>query len=145
MGKTWTNRTKDRYKRKERFDEYDTWHTQEFRACNKKKFSFDSERAAQRHIDEQPENFTARTYKCKFCDRWHLTTKEQTMYRNWKQGVAIPKGMMVYNKVWVIPEDLEMFMPSDEILKDRTCTTIYTIDGIEYDLYDHKYYVQKDD
>lgn len=66
------------------------------------------------------------------------------MYKNWPADKKISKGMMIYNKVWVIPEDLEIFMPSDEILDDPTCSVVYTIDGIEYDLFDHKYYCEDD-
>lgn len=66
------------------------------------------------------------------------------MYRNWKEGKAIPKGMIVYRKKWVIPEELELFMPPDEILNMPGCTTVYTTDGEEYDLYTHEWYSEED-
>ena len=66
------------------------------------------------------------------------------MYRNWKEGKAIPKGMVVYNKVWVIPEELEIFMPPDEVLNMPGCCVVYTTDGIEYDLFTHKFECEAD-
>lgn len=51
---------------------------------------------------------------------------------------------MVYNKKWVIPEDLEIFMPPEEILDMPGCQVVYTIDGIEYDLFEHEYIVGDD-
>jgi hypothetical protein len=65
-------------------------------------------------------------------------------YRNWKQDKKIPKHMMVYNKVWVIPKDLEIFMPPDEILNMPGCQVVYTVDGIEYDLFEHEYTCEDD-
>lgn len=47
--------------------------------------------------------------------------------------------MMVYNKKWVIPKELEDFMPPDEILDMPGCQVVYTVDGIEYDLYTHEW------
>ena len=67
------------------------------------------------------------------------------MYRNWKEGKEIPKGMIVYRKKWVIPEELEDFMPPDEILDMPLCQVVYTVDGIEYDLFTHKWECEVDD
>ena len=71
--------------------------------------------------------------------------KNKRTFRNWPTGKDIPQGMCVYNKVWVIPEDLEIFMPPDEILDELNgCGVVYTTDGIEYDLFDHEYTVEED-
>ena len=66
-------------------------------------------------------------------------------YRNWPEGKEIPEGMMVYNKVWVIPEDLEEFMPPDEILNMSDCQVVYMVDGMEYDLFTHEFDDDGDD
>lgn len=53
--------------------------------------------------------------------------------------------MMVYHKKWVIPKDLEIFMPPDEILDMLNgCGVVYTVDGIEYDLFTHEYDCEDD-
>lgn len=65
-------------------------------------------------------------------------------YKNWPKNKKIPKHMMIYNKVWVIPKDLEIFMPPDEILNMPFCQVVYTVDGIEYDLFTHEYEVEED-
>lgn len=67
------------------------------------------------------------------------------MYRNWKEGKEIPESMMVYNKVWVIPKDLEPFMPPDEILNMPDCEVVYMVDGMEYDLFTHEFNDDEDD
>ena len=65
-------------------------------------------------------------------------------YRNWKENKKIPNSMMVYNKRWVIPKELEIFMPPDEILDMPGCKVVYTTDGIEYDLFSHEWTVEED-
>lgn len=66
-------------------------------------------------------------------------------YRNWPSDKKIPKDMMVYHKKWVIPKDLEIFMPPDEILDMLNgCGVVYTVDGIEYDLFTHEYDCEDD-
>ena len=62
------------------------------------------------------------------------------MYKNWNETDRIPKSMIVHNG-WVIPEELESFMPPDEIL-DKLPTNnlvVYTFDGLGYDLSQHKF------
>lgn len=61
-------------------------------------------------------------------------------YKNWQTGKKIPRHMMVYQDQWVIPEDLDIFMPPDEILASlKDGDVIYTMDGVAYDIFNHKY------
>lgn len=61
------------------------------------------------------------------------------MAKNWEASRKIPKSMMVYGD-FVIPKDLEAFMPPDEILATlKQGDVIYTFDGDAYDLWTHKY------
>lgn len=66
-------------------------------------------------------------------------------YKNWPEGKEIPENMMVYNKGWVIPKDLEPFMPPDEILNMPDCEVVYMVDGMEYDLFTHEFNDDEDD
>jgi hypothetical protein len=63
------------------------------------------------------------------------------MYKNWPEGKKIPKSKMVYNDEWVIPKELEPFMPPDCILNNlrKGIDVVYTMDGIGYSLFNHKY------
>lgn len=64
-----------------------------------------------------------------------------TAYKNWDADKPIPKYCMVYNGEWVIPEELEMFMPPDEILNDLCpgMDVVYMHSGTGYSLFDGKY------
>ena len=66
------------------------------------------------------------------------------MYRNWSSNKKIPEGMMVYKKKWVIPEELEDFMPPDDILMMPGCSCVYYVDGMEHDLYTHEWSSEED-
>ena len=61
-------------------------------------------------------------------------------FRNWPSNKPIPPGMEIYNRVWVIPADLDIFMPPDEVL-DRLIPgeIIYKMDGIAYDIFNHQW------
>lgn len=51
--------------------------TEEFRMCARKQ-KYETERVALKAIEEmqQYEKAPKRTYKCKYCKKWHLTHKE---------------------------------------------------------------------
>jgi len=78
MGKTWTNRSKDNKKRKKIYDEYEPVADAEFRQCSRKKGAYESPRVAQKAAEEQMELYGGflRHYKCHFCKKYHLTSKE---------------------------------------------------------------------
>ena len=77
MGKTWTNRSKDKSKRKKHYEEFEPIPQKEFRACARKRGSYESARVAQKAADEQMEIYGGflRPYKCEFCKMYHLTSK----------------------------------------------------------------------
>lgn len=61
--------------------------------------------------------------------------------KNWPSDKKIPRGMTIYENNWVIPKELEAFMPPSEILNDfcHGCDEVYTTEGTSYSLFSHTY------
>lgn len=74
MGKTYSNRNKGG-KRRKQYEEYEPVPEKEFRACARKRGSYESARVAQKNANEQMEIYGGflRPYKCEFCKMYHLT------------------------------------------------------------------------
>ena len=77
MGKTYSNRGKGQ-KRKKFYDEFEPIPEGKFRQCSRKRGTFETSRIAQEKADEQFEIFGVylRVYKCDYCKKYHLTSKE---------------------------------------------------------------------
>lgn len=74
MGKTWTNRSKDK-KRRKIYEVYESADYKEYKGCTRKKGAYESSRVAQNAANEQMEIYGVflRPYKCEFCKMYHLT------------------------------------------------------------------------
>lgn len=61
--------------------------------------------------------------------------------KNWPSDKKIPKGMTIYENNWVIPKELEAFMPPSELLDEISpgCDLVYMHDGNGYSLFSHTY------
>ena len=62
-------------------------------------------------------------------------------FKNWPQDKRIPRGMIVKPSGWVIPDEVDAFLPSDDYLDTLQpgWDVIYLMDGTGYSLFKHEY------